>query len=92
MVVKNLLFLIFMLPILGVLIIDVKFDLHHDSDLTKWYYVGQNNTKPPGQFFGDILIGLSFITLFYNVVSRKSIWDFLTLISMTASLLFGLYV
>jgi hypothetical protein len=40
--------LIFMLPVLGIIVEDLKFDLHHDPELTKLYYVGNNNSKPPG--------------------------------------------
>lgn len=63
MVIKTPWTLLFMLPIIGVVIVDLKFDLHHDKELTKSYYIGQNNAKPPGEFFIHVLIVLSSISL-----------------------------
>ena len=78
--------ILFLLPIIGFLIIDLKFDFHVDKEITLKYYNAQFSSDFPGNIFLEIIIGLYGILFTLHFARQRSAFNFICLILGIATL------
>ena len=85
--------LLFFLPIFGVIIVDLKFDLNPEKILTIAYYVGQIKSPFPGSVFIDALIvgvGITFLMSLTRNMNLSNLISGILLIALAFTFVFKL--